>query len=143
MGLGDVVDGGVTDPNLEHRVRETVREHGLNAVKSKEEGQSGKLWELDAIVFDEDDNVLAYFEVKEPKPGRPTSTRNNHMTRAGARLADFRNEEARGAVVVPDKDEFTHGNWEEYFESIDASLLGEDDVPEFLDGLPKSDSELA
>lgn len=135
MGLGDFTSDDTISKGLEQRVRDEIRRSGYDTKKVQNEGISGNTWELDAVAYSSEGSPVAYFEVKDASEGIAKQTYRNHMTRAVAELTDFRNEDVPGAVVVPKKREFGNKDWEALFESINCTLLEEDDLPEFLSNL--------
>jgi hypothetical protein len=116
---------------FERGIREEIRrETSYRCEKKTVSGESGNLWELDGIIYNGNDAV-GFFEAKDTNSTSQTYT--NQMKRAYTIMGEFRNEDALGAVIVPEKQGSSKGkNWEAFFDSVGSLLIERNQLHDFI-----------
>lgn len=118
---------------FERGIRDEIRQDtGFKCEKGKVSGESGNTWEVDGIIIDDDDDeVVGFFEAKDTSA--TSQTYSTQMKRAYTLVSEFRNDDALGAVIVPDKQGTSRGkNWEALFESVDSLLIERQHLHDFI-----------
>jgi hypothetical protein len=121
--------------SFEQNIRARIEESEYECRQERLTGESGNLWELDGVIRDSGGKVIGLLEVKDHDPSTTKDAYRDHMKRAAAELADFRDMEVPVALVISNKRDFGNRDWDRYFESIGAMLLEESDLPRFLERL--------
>ena len=124
--------------NFEEKIRTRIEESGHECKKKRLTGKSGNSWELDGVVRDSDENIIGILEVKSHDPSTTKDAYRDHMKRAAAELADFRDMDVPVALVISDKRDFGNRDWDRYFESIGAMLIDEDGLSRFLERIEQN-----
>lgn len=117
---------------FERKIRNRIRdESGFTCEKRDVIGESGNIWEVDAVIFN-NDSAISYIEVKYV--GKNSSYDTQYRL-ALAQLADFRYSNVPGAVVVPHKKSPGKKDWEDYLATIGCVLIDETSLGNYLDAL--------
>jgi len=121
----------VTGEKFERGIREEIRrETSYRCEKDTVRGESGNQWELDGIIFN-DNGAVGFFEAKDTTSS--TQTYSTQMKRAYTIMGEFRNEDALGAVIVPEKQGTSRGkNWEALFDSVGSLLIERNQLHDFI-----------
>jgi len=125
------ISDSMAGEQFERGIRDELRkETSYKCEKGTVIGESGNEWELDGIVYD-NDGAVAFFEAKDTSA--TSQTYSTQMKRAYTIMSEFRNEDALGAVIVPEKQGTSRGkNWEALFESVDCLLIERQNLHDFI-----------
>lgn len=131
--------------DYERAVRRHINSNsGLNAHKGTVIGWSGEEYEVDAVIYDQNEPI-AYAEMKYHSGSADKRSFENSIKRAIAQLTDLRYSKLPGAVIVPRKKRSPQQSYDARFGAIGCLLVqsgylnkGHDpheDIGDFLDSV--------